>query len=116
MGMGMGMGGDGNGNGKANDLRALVAALWNPSNLLDLSRVSTVKKSPVELHSHDDDDSAGSKSSSSRLPFMTTNMVKQLERLANCCQYDDLEKLLLSATFETPVRRSHRLENNGVSC
>ena len=95
-------------NGKANDLKALVAALGNPFNLLDLSRVSTVKRSPAEHY-----DSAGSKSS--RLPFMTAKMAEKLEELANCCRYDELEKLLLSATFEAPVRSSLRRVNQGVS-
>jgi hypothetical protein len=96
------------GNGKADDLIALVAALGNPYNLLDLSRVSTVKRSPARQY-----DSAGI--ISSRFPFMTPKVAEKLQELANCCQYDELEELLQSATFETPVRRSHRLENNGVS-
>lgn len=96
------------GDGKANDLKALVAALANPFNLLDLSRVSTVKRSPAEYC-----DSAGI--ISSRFPFMTPKMVEKLQEFANCCQYDELEELLRSATFETPVRRSHRLEIKGVS-
>ena len=78
--------------GKANDLKALVAALGNPFNLLDLSHVSTVKRSPAEL--------AGSKSS--RLPFMTAELAAKLHDHANCCQYEELESQLLSATFETP--------------
>jgi hypothetical protein len=81
------------GDGKANDLKALVAALGNPFNLLDFSRVSTVKRSPAEH--------AGSESS--RLPFMTPELAAKLHDLANICQYDELETRLLSATFETPV-------------
>jgi len=84
--------------GKANDLKALVAALANPFNLLDLSHVSTVKRSPADYCD----------SQSSRLPFMTPEIADRLEEFANCCQYDELEKLLLSATFETHARSSQR--------
>ena len=95
--------------GKAADLIALVAALGNPFNLLDLSRVSTAKRIPAQQY-----DSAGSRTGS-RLPFLTPETAENLKEFANCCQYDELENLLLSATFETPVRRSHRHLNKAVS-
>ena len=79
---------------KINDLKALVAALRNPINLLDLTRVSTVESTPS--------DSQDSISSSFSLPFIAKESVTQIENLANSCSYDELEKLLSSISFTEP--------------